>query len=128
LGGISWVNDVSPSNASNTYHLNGGLSIRKLDWVISCLRQRQPEYFSRVEDDIYSDCTGGGDAVSIVDAMAFSSDNGHTMCFSWQGHRHCPWGVHKPWSRGRGNDYRELVSYCPHIEKLERLLKQKTFL
>lgn len=125
LGGVSWVNDVPPSNATNKYHLNGGLSIRKLDWVISCLKQKTAENFSTPEDDIFCNCTGGVEAVSVVDAMAFASDNGHTNCFDWQGHRQCPWGVHKPWMR-RGSGYRELVSYCPDIEILLKLLQMKS--
>uniref|UniRef100_A0A7S3KZM5 DUF5672 domain-containing protein n=1 Tax=Amphora coffeiformis TaxID=265554 RepID=A0A7S3KZM5_9STRA len=124
LGGISWVKDVLPSNASNTNHLNGGLSIRNLDWVISCLQQSKN--FSDPEDNLFGNCKGGVNNVSVVDAMSFSSDNGYTMCFDWDGHRQCPWGVHKPWerpSRRRPAQYRELVSYCPDIEKLQVLLR-----
>lgn len=119
LGGISWQKNIQPSTSSNTYHLNGGLSIRNLDWVISCLKNTTD--FSKPEDDIFCNCKGGAQDVSILDAMEFSSDNGNTKCFTWQGTRRCPWGVHKPWMQ-RGNDYNELVDYCPDIEILHRLL------
>ena len=124
LGGISFVNDTLPSNETNAYHLNGGLSIRNLDWVISCLRQTKR--ISRAEDSVFSNCKGGGDGVSVVDAMAFSSDNGHTMCFNWQGNRRCPWAVHKPWVRSQHSGYSELVSYCPNITNLQLLQRDES--
>jgi hypothetical protein len=134
LGGISaqvrykiWtppdVRTLQASNRTNVYHLNGGLSIRRIPWVASCLRSYRgpPE----VEDRVFHNCTNGRESATIVDAMAFASDSGHTLCFDWEGKRKCPWGVHKPWAaipyNHRDEEYEELVQYCPDINKLRDL-------
>lgn len=125
LGGVSWTDNVQPSSMANTHHLNGGLSVRKLDWVLKCLEDKKSENFTTPEDDIFCNCTGGVHSVSVVDAMNFASDNGHTKCFDWDGSRHCPWGVHKPWKRRWGN-LTELMQYCPDIKTLHQLLQRKS--
>jgi hypothetical protein len=124
LGGIS-DHSTPPVNESqmNSQHLNGGLSIRNLDWTISCLKNYTGK--PTVEDTLFNrGCSDGAKSVSRKDAWAFSSDNGWTMCFDWQGERVCPWGVHKPWTTfGQpmgSNSYEELVRYCPDIELLRK--------
>jgi len=125
IGGISHgrPKDKWDVNDTNTFHLNGGLSIRRLDWMVSCLMNYSGG--KDAEDAVFNTCNLGD--VKVGDAMEFASDSGHTMCFDWRGSRVCPWGVHKPWSLGvgRGPTIRELVAYCPDIEKLAELLGVK---
>lgn len=125
LGGVSWAVGVQPTNETNTYHLNGGLSIRNLDWTIGCLQSKTSQDLTVPEDNVFCNCTGGLQNVTVVDAMTFSSDNGHTMCFTWNDERICPWGVHKPWMRRELGNYTELVQYCPDVEQLRRLLHSR---
>lgn len=125
LGGISWLDQpLRASNQTNSYHLNGGFSIRQLDWMIHCLQNMKNE---GIEDNIMNSCIGGREKVTVLEAMAFSSDNGNTKCFDWKGQRLCPWGVHKPWVKTKfpeGDEYLELVTYCPEIEALKFFLKK----
>lgn len=123
LGGPSQARLMqNPSrNETNTYHLNGGLSLRNLDWVVRCLKNYTGKPGG--EDTVFNTCEDGAKVASIYDAMSFSSDCGFTMCFNhWneKGRRVCPWGVHKPWNlgRSRGPPIRELVLYCPDIQTL----------
>lgn len=123
IGGISYGNPMAKwaVNETNTHHLNGGLSIRSLDWMIDCLANYTGNKLA--EDAVFNNCDYGN--VTIGDAMEFASDNGRTMCFDWNGKRLCPWGVHKPWALavGRGPPIRELVAYCPDIQRLADLLE-----
>lgn len=125
LGGISAGRpmDKWAVKEINTHHLNGGLSIRNIDWMISCLHDYTGSK-NLAEDAVFATCDNGN--VTIGQAMAFSSDSGRTMCFDDEnGERKCPWGVHKPWTLGigRGPPIRELVAYCQaDIQKLATLL------
>jgi len=114
---------VSPSTNFNRHYLNGGLSVRNVKWVIDCLQDRVAPI---VEDAHYNKCDNGISSVTILEAMSFSSDNGFTNCFDWEGKRRCPWGVHKPWMRAESKDYKELVEYCPEIESLKQAQREWT--
>ena len=116
IGGVS-AHPVSPSLEQNANHLNGGLSIRRLDWILACLATTD----DGVEDSIFNTCGEGRSSVSVVHAMRFASDNGHTACFNWSGDRICPWGIHKPWRFTSVSDYKELTEYCPGILTLREL-------
>ena len=116
IGGISYASPL-PSTLPNYYHLNGGLSVRNIDWTINCIRKNRKS--STAEDAFFNTCSGGQSAVSVLDAMAFSSDNGHTTCFNWANNRRCPWGVHKPWVHASKANYIELLAYCPEIATLK---------
>jgi hypothetical protein len=125
IGGISYgrPTDKWAVNDTNTLHLNGGLSIRNLDWMISCLEDYNFTNSRLAEDAVFNTCDLGN--IKIGEAMAFASDSGHTMCFNdWKGDRICPWGVHKPWvlGVGRGPPIRELVRYCPDIQNHANVL------
>lgn len=153
IGGISEGRPTGQwrLNETNTHHLNGGLSIRSLDRIISCLQNYTGRQLA--EDAVFNTCNYGN--VTIGDAMAFASDNGKTMCFDGpDGDRKCPRvsdgdvkvnagvmvvvivsltcfqryqkGVHKPWTMGigRGPPIRELIAYCPDIQVLANLLRR----
>ena len=117
IGGISFASPQA-STLPIIYHLNGGLSVRNIDWTIKCIRNAKSSN-NKGEDHYFNACSGGRFNVSILDAMAFSSDNGHTNCFDWAGQRRCPWGVHKPWVHASKSDYNELLTYCPEIATLK---------
>mmetsp|Transcript_31265 Transcript_31265/g.47926 ORF Transcript_31265/g.47926 Transcript_31265/m.47926 type:complete len:362 (-) Transcript_31265:1214-2299(-) len=149
LGGMSKVDVHIPNywNATNTHFLNGGFSIRRLDWVVGCLLNYTKGPHG--EDTVFNMCPNGTDSVQILDAMAFSSDGGYTVCFDYPvaeqdktgdgatssnvdtntaaaagdrySHgRRCPYGVHQPWrlGRARGSKLKEVVDYCPGIQTL----------
>jgi hypothetical protein len=137
LGGVSFAhNTIQPSPIKNVYHLNGGFSLRRMDWIIACIRSNRRG--AMVEDSLFNSCDLGFTKIlpnmthntahdirpaTIVDAMAFASDCGHTMCVDWEDERICPYGVHKPWLVGEEHtkDYQELLDYCPEITTLRRL-------
>ncbi len=135
-GKIGTPPDIATLNAShqtNRYHLNGGLSMRRIPWIVSCLKKYKgrPQVEDRlfhhcvVEQDHAQNVSDAATATTIFDAMAFASDSGHTLCFDWEGQRQCPWGVHKPWAaipyNHRDAEYEELVQYCPDIRELQNL-------
>lgn len=116
IGGISYI---SPSPSSDTFKkmLNGGLSIRNIDWCIKCIRSNTRDH---VEDSLFNKCPRK--PVSVVTALSFASDNGTTKCFTWKNKRICPWGVHKPWKSMK--QYKELENNCPGLKTLQSLQKQ----
>mmetsp|Transcript_5501 Transcript_5501/g.12006 ORF Transcript_5501/g.12006 Transcript_5501/m.12006 type:complete len:410 (+) Transcript_5501:138-1367(+) len=113
-------------------YLNGGLSFRNVKWVLDCIATygHRPEGW--IEDELYRHCRekniNGTVHATEVAAYTFSSDNGVTMCFTYEGKRICPLGVHKPWNpnnvRSRGNPYMELVRSCPGLTVLQQLHRQ----
>jgi len=120
IGGIAY-NELLPSTGIFNKIMNGGLSIRNIDWSIKCIRSVRGRY---VEDSLFNKCSRK--PVPIWLALSFSSDNGTTKCFTWKNKRVCPWGVHKPWVKAKGAEYKELERNCPDLKTLRSLQKKTT--
>ena len=108
-------------------HMNGGFSLRNMEWTRKCLESRPG---SVVEDDKFSDCYNDGpenDKIRYSEVVAFASDNAWTACQDggW-GSRVCPYGLHKPWAKNAFllgytdlEGYNEMLTACPGSGKLE---------
>lgn len=143
-GGASDMTSVGNSNKWKNYivppdpewnstlrreHLNGGMSLRNIQWVTSCIKKYGGKGGGWAEDSLYRFCRTNDILGTVhetqIGAYTFSSDNGHTMCFtSPSGERICPLGVHKPWSRGakKPNQYMELKRNCKGLAALQTLV------
>jgi len=124
------ASDPRPNkNMDHGEYLNGGLSFRNVKWVLDCIAKygHRPEGW--IEDELYRHCgeedIDGTVHASEVAAYTFSSDNGVTMCFTYERKRICPLGVHKPWipknAMVRREPYLELVRSCPGLTVLQQL-------
>jgi Protein of unknown function (DUF5672) len=127
-------------------HLNGGLSLRNVEWMIDCIRQynnNNPRGW--VEDGLWNHCRrqrefrNGTVPATLEQALTLASDNGNSLCFFSSEEkkknnnnndgtgRICPVGVHKPWKKGikiwGPAAYQELLQSCPGLTLLETLVE-----
>ena len=108
-------------------HMNGGFSLRNVEWTVKCLETR-PE--AKMEDGKFSDCYRDDkvkNRIPFIEVSSFASDNGWTGCFDgpW-GSRVCPYGLHKPWTRVgffhgylKFEEHIEMLNACPGAGMLE---------
>ncbi|KAJ3360045.1 hypothetical protein HDU91_004721 [Kappamyces sp. JEL0680] len=103
-------------------HLNGGFSIRNVQWTISCIERNLKLSEERTEDNVFSRCYAEDKVFyPYHEIAAFASDNGWSGCVDVPGkNRTCPYAVHKPWSRLRLNSeqFQEMLEACPPARAL----------
>ena len=129
IGGASDPGQIFYDNKKSYFygHMNGGFSLRNVEWTIKCLEKR-PEI--NVEDSKFTDCFKDdlvNSRIPYNEVVAFASDNGWTTCEDgpW-GSRVCPYGLHKPWGNYgslygsvKFEDYQEMLNSCPGVSTLE---------
>ncbi|KAJ3360044.1 hypothetical protein HDU91_004720 [Kappamyces sp. JEL0680] len=125
IGGPTFV-DIHKDNAEiYSGHMNGGLSVRNIEWALTCLERKKGQ--QECEDFVYGGCFNEDKKLHrFVDVVAFATDNGYTGCIDRDGKRTCPYGMHKPWAK-RGtlteSEYNELMDSCPPIKELAKLFQ-----
>jgi hypothetical protein len=105
--------------------MNGGVSIRKKQYMLDIIRNEMKQYLERggnpCEDYFVSDRVRN--KPSVKDVLTFSIDNGYQIPHNME----APFALHKPWGenprKGHGRAYEQIKQVCPEVEELERLNK-----
>jgi hypothetical protein len=123
LGGPSFPHESYRWTPTLSYkgHMNGGFSVRKVDWVIDCLNSRNSV---SSEDSTFSVCQRENRmSPTFNNARAFAADNGWTGCFTENSKRICPYGMHKPWKNESITpiEIQELYDHCTGADQLLHL-------
>jgi hypothetical protein len=124
IGGY-WGNKMLPLEQTYPHVMNGGVSIRKKQYMLDIIKYEMEPYLQRggnpCEDYFVSDRVKN--RPKVKDVITFSIDNGYIAPYN----NEAPFALHKPWGdnprKGHGAYYNQLKQVCPEIEILKELNK-----
>jgi len=122
IGGY-WGNIVYPLNDPYMQVMNGGVSIRKKQFMLDIIKNKLRPYLESgqnpCEDYFVSACVSN--RPSVKEVLSFSIDNGYVPPLNME----APFAVHKPWGtsphKGHGRAYNDIKLVCNEIEILKKL-------
>ena len=122
IGGY-WGNTEYPLDEEYPVVMNGGLSIRKKQFMLDIIKNKLKPYLENggnpCEDYFVSACLENKPATREV--RNFVIDNGYISPLNGK----APFGLHSSWgtnpSKGQGRYYEEIKKVCPEIETLKSL-------
>ena len=122
IGGY-WGNRLYTLNEKYPVVMNGGVSIRKKQFMLDIIKNEWGPYIKNggnpCEDYFVSACVKNRPTTRQV--ITFSIDCGYIEPLEGK----VPFAVHKPWgvnpSKGHGRAYNKLKQVCKEIEKLKEL-------
>ena len=125
IGG-HWSNNEYPLDDEHPVVMNGGLSIRKKQFMLDIIKNELKPYLENggnpCEDYFVTACVK--DKPTSREVRNFSIDCGYIFPLDMK----APFGVHKPWgvtpSKGHGKYYNEIKQVCGEVETLELLQKE----
>ena len=125
IGGY-WGNTEYPLDEEYPVVMNGGLSIRKKQFMLDIIKNELKPYLKNggnpCEDYFVSACVKNKPTAREV--RNFSIDNGYISPLSDE----APFGVHKPWgenpNKGHGLYYNDIKRICKDVEILENLQRE----
>jgi len=128
IGGY-WGNTEYPLDREYPAVMNGGISIRKRQFMLDIIKNDLKPYLEKggnpCEDYFVSDCIKN--RPTVRDVRNFSIDCGYISPLDME----APFALHKPWgvnpSKGHGVAYDDIKRVCKDVEKLERLQGESTW-
>tara|TARA_R110001583_G_scaffold4497_4_gene25944 strand:- start:879 stop:1625 length:747 start_codon:yes stop_codon:yes gene_type:complete len=122
IGGY-WGNKLYDLNEQYPVVMNGGVSIRKKQFMLDIIRNKWEPYVANggntCEDYFVSACIEKHPTVKQV--ITFSIDCGYIAPLNME----APFAVHKPWgvnpAKGHGKAYDQIKQVCNEIEVLKNL-------
>jgi len=128
IGGY-WGNQVLPLSDEYTRVMNGGISIRKKQYMLDIIKNKLDPYLKNggnpCEDYFVSEHITVKPTVEQV--MNFSIDNGYISPLNMK----APFALHKPWgaipAKGHGVGYNDIKKVCDNVELLKSLQNEQTW-
>lgn len=125
IGGY-WGNTEYPLDEEYSMVMNGGLSIRKKQFMLDIIKNELKPYLEKgensCEDYFVSACVKNKPTAREV--RNFSIDNGYIFPLD----NKAPFGVHKSWGvnpkKGHGRYYEDIKKVCKEVEELESLQEE----
>ena len=128
IGG-HWSNNEYPLDNEHPVVMNGGLSIRKKQYMLDIIKNKLDPYLKNggnpCEDYFVSEHITVKPTVEQV--MNFSIDNGYISPLNMK----APFALHKPWgaipAKGHGVGYNDIKKVCDNVELLKSLQNEQTW-
>jgi hypothetical protein len=125
IGGY-WGNRLYALDEPYPVVMNGGISIRKKQFMLDIIKNQWDPYIKRggnpCEDYFISACVKNRPTTKQV--LSFSIDCGYIEPLRGK----VPFAVHKPWgatpSKGHGRAYNQIKQVCKEIEQLKNLQEE----
>jgi hypothetical protein len=125
IGGY-WGNRLYELDKPYPVVMNGGVSIRKKQFMLDIIKNEMYPYLERggnpCEDYFVSACMKNRPTTRQV--ISFSIDCGYISPLNME----APFAIHKPWgvnpAKGHGRYYNEIKLVCEEAETLEKLQKE----
>ena len=128
IGGY-WGNGEYPLDEEYPVVMNGGISIRKRQFMLDIIKNDLKPYLENggnpCEDYFVSDCVRNRPTAREV--RNFSIDNGYIAPLDME----APFALHKPWgvnpAKGQGVAYDDIKKVCEDVERFEKLRGELTW-
>jgi len=128
IGG-HWGNGEYPLDEKYPVVMNGGVSIRKKQFMLDIIKNDLKPYLEKggnpCEDYFVSACVRN--IPTAREVRNFSIDNGYISPLDME----APFALHKPWggnpAKGQGIAYNDIKKVCKDVEKLEKLQGESTW-
>ena len=125
IGGY-WGTEKYPLDEEYPVVMNGGLSLRKKDYMLNIIKTNLKPYLDRGDnpcEDYFVSSQIRGERPTSKEVRNFSIDCGCIEPLDMK----APFGVHKPWGigkHGHGQYYDKIKELCPEIEELKSLQEE----